>query len=139
MVHDARLRKALVTKRAHTAAAAGAVVLALTASQSAGAARPAWSKAWAEQQLRKHFDADSAVCLPIGRATRRKHEPATFKEFVCVLVTRDGTRYTIHLRPRSRTAWTTLSSERRGREQGRVPASGQKKERSDAGHPPRSA
>src|SRR5437867_7523592 len=104
MGHDARLRKALVTRRGHAAAAAGAVVLALTAPQAAGAARPAWSKAWAEHLLRKHFDADNAVCLPIGRATRQHHAPAAFKEFVCVLVTRDGTRYTIHLKPRSRLA-----------------------------------
>jgi hypothetical protein len=108
MGHHARLRKALVARRGHAAAVAGATVLALTGSQAAGDAGPAWSKDWAEQQLRKHFGADNAVCLPIGRSTRT-HGSAAFEEFVCVLVTRDGTRYTIHLKPRSRVAWSTLS------------------------------
>jgi hypothetical protein len=111
MVGDARLRKVLVTRRGYAAAAAAAAALALTGSQAAGSVGPSWSKNWAEQQLRKHFDSGDAVCLPIGRATR-EHGRATFKEFVCVLVTRDGTRYTIHLRPRTHTAWTTLSIKR---------------------------
>jgi hypothetical protein len=108
MVRYTRLREALVTRRGRAAAAAAAAALALTASQAAAEAGPAWSKVWAEQRLRTHFDADSAVCLPIGRAVRG-HAPASFKEFLCVVVMRDGMRYTIRLKPRNPTAWTTLS------------------------------
>ncbi len=111
MGHHARLRKALVARRGHAAAVAGAAVLALTASAAAGGAGPEWTKDWATSQVRKHFGADKAVCLPIGPATRR-HGSATFREFVCVVVVPDGTRYTIHLKPRSRVAWKTPSIER---------------------------
>jgi hypothetical protein len=112
MEHDARLRKALVTRRARAAAAAVVAASALTGSQAAGATAPSWSKKWAEHQLREHFDASRAVCLPIGSAAK-EHGAAVFREFVCVVVARDRTRYTIRLKPSSHTAWKTLSIEHR--------------------------
>jgi hypothetical protein len=130
MEHHARLRKALVTRRGHAAAAAVAAALALTGSQAAGAAAPAWSKKWAEHQLRKHFDASKAVCLPIGSAAKQ-HGAAVFREFVCVVIARDGTRYTIHLKPTSHTAWKILSIEHRaqGPAAGTGPARGHARRR----------
>jgi hypothetical protein len=107
-----RLRKALASRRGWISAAAGAAALLLTGQPAAGAPRPAWSTAWAEHELREHYHAVSGVCLPLGHATRGQGA-AAFKAFVCVLVARDGTRYTIRLRPRTRYAWTVLSVDRR--------------------------
>jgi len=106
MGHGVGLRKVLASKRGLAAALVSAGVLAVGVSP-AQAGRPAWSKAWAEQLLRKSFAAVSAVCLPLGPAVRQKGENA-FREFVCVVVTADGSRYTVHLKPRSHTAWTTI-------------------------------
>jgi hypothetical protein len=111
MGQHARLRKALAAKRGHAAAAAGAVALALAALPAAADAGAAWSKDWAEHQLRKHFRAGAAVCLPIGKASKQDGS-SVFHEFVCVVVMRDGTRFSIHLKPRSRVAWTTVGIER---------------------------
>ena len=92
---------------------AAAAALCFVGSSAAAPVGSAWSKAWAEHQLRKHFHADSVVCLPLGPAVPQNGSRA-FKEFVCVLVISDGSRYTIHLKPRSRSAWTTLSIEHGG-------------------------
>jgi hypothetical protein len=131
MGRNAWLREALASRRGPIAAAAGAAALFLTAHPAAGVPRPAWSKAWAEHELRKHYDAVSAVCLPLGPATREKRSDA-FKEFVCVVVTRDGTRYTIRLRPRSKHAWTTLGIDRRPAAPAGAPEKGHPR-----GHSPR--
>ena len=106
MRHNARLRKALAWKRGRSAAAVAAALL-FVVGPAAAAAPPAWTKAWSEQQLREHFAAVRAVCLPLGPATRQNGANA-FKEFVCELVLRDGSHYTIHLKPRTRTTWTTV-------------------------------
>ena len=80
---------------------------------SPAAARPAvtWTKAWAEHQLRLYFDATTVACLPLG-STSRTSGASSFKEFVCGLVLADGTRVTIHLKPKTRTTWTTVSMKR---------------------------
>jgi hypothetical protein len=93
--------------------AASAAVVVLLPFGSPAAARPAvtWSKAWAEHQLRVYFDATTVACLPLGSATRTSGS-SSFKEFVCGLVLADGTRVTIHLKPKTRTTWTTLSMKR---------------------------
>src|SRR5262249_45712167 len=72
-----------------------------------------WTKTWAENRLRLHYDATTVACLPLGAATRTGGT-SSFKEFVCGLVLADGSRLTIYLKPRSRTAWTTVSLKRLG-------------------------
>jgi hypothetical protein len=96
-------------------AAAGVVAAALqpAPARAAAPATAAWTKTWAEQQLRSHYDATTVACLPLG-AARRANGSTTFSEFVCGLVLADGTRLSIHLKPRSRTAWTTVSLKRLG-------------------------
>jgi hypothetical protein len=112
MGHVEWLRKGPVSRRALTAAAAGAGALALAAVlPAAGAPRQAWPKAWAEQLLRKSYDAVTVICLPLGPAIRQQGENA-FREFVCSLATVDGTRYTIRLQPRTHTTWKTISLKR---------------------------
>jgi uncharacterized membrane protein YgcG len=87
---------------------AAAVVLLPPASGAAARPFVGWTKTWAEDRLRLHFDATTVACLPLGAATRA-NGTSSFKEFVCGLVLADGARLTIHLRPRSRTTWTTVS------------------------------
>ena len=106
MGHGNGLRNALARRRALRAALVAAAVLFCPAS-SAAASGPAWSKAWAERVLRVHFDAAAVVCLPLGPATRQGGANA-FREFVCSVLGQDGSHTTVHLRPRSRTTWTTL-------------------------------
>lgn len=107
------LRGGLAVERGLVAAVAAAVVLLPSVSRAAAPATVAWTKAWAERQLRLHFDATTVACLPLGTATRANGSSA-FKNFVCGLVLADGTRLTIHLKPRTRTAWTTVSMNRLG-------------------------
>lgn|SRR5690349_18070319 len=112
MGHGVWLRKSPVSRRALATAAAAVGALAPAAVlPAAGAPRPAWPKAWAEQLLRKSYAAVTAVCLPIGPAIRQDGANA-FREFVCTLVTADGTRYTIRLQPRTETTWKTISVKR---------------------------
>ena len=112
MGHGEWLRRGPVSRRALGAAAAATGALALAAVlPAAGARRPAWPKAWAEQLVQRSFAAVTAVCLPLGPAIREDGKNA-FREFVCSLVTADGTRYTIRLRPLTHTTWTTSSLER---------------------------
>jgi hypothetical protein len=122
------LRGALALGRGLVAAGAAAVMLFPSGSRAAAPASVAWTKTWAERQLRIHFDATTVACLPLGTATHAKGSSA-FKEFVCGLVLSDGTRVTIHLRPRTRTAWTTVSMKR-------LPPSPDKKGRGGGGAPP---
>jgi hypothetical protein len=105
------LRGGLAVGRGLVAAGAAAVALFPSGSRAAAPPSVAWTKTWAERQLRLHFDATTVACLPLGTATHANGS-SSFKEFVCGLVLPDGTRMTIHLRPRSRTAWTTVSVKR---------------------------
>ena len=105
------LRGGLAVGRGLVAAGAAAVVLFPLGSQAAAPSAVAWTKTWAERQLRIHFEATTVACLPLGSATRT-NGPSAFKDFVCGLVLADGTRLTIHLRPRTRTAWSTVSVKR---------------------------
>ena len=107
------LRGGLAVERGLVAVVAAAVVLLPSVARAAAPATVAWTKAWAERQLRINFDATTVACLPLGTATRANGSSA-FKNFVCVLVLADGTRLTIHLKPRTRTAWTTVSMNRLG-------------------------
>jgi len=100
-------------ERGLVAAIAAAVVLLPSVSSAAAPPSVAWTKAWAERQLRIHFDATTVACLPLGTATRANRS-STFKEFVCGLVLGDGTRLTIRIEPRTRTAWTTVGMKRLG-------------------------
>jgi hypothetical protein len=123
MGHGVWLRRGLVSRRVLAAAVAGAAALALAAVlPAAGARRPAWPKAWAEQLVQRSFAAVTAVCLPLGPAIREHGENA-FREFVCSLVTADGTLYTIRLRPLTHTTWRTISlkRDRPARTQGGAP------------------
>jgi hypothetical protein len=106
------LRNVLARRRVRTAAPVAAAVLVWAAS-SAAAAGPAWTKAWAERLLQEHFDAVAVVCLPLGPATRQGGANA-FREFVCSVVEQDGSHTTVHLKPRSRTTWTTLGAKAKG-------------------------
>jgi hypothetical protein len=100
------------------ALAAAAISTMLLCPASPGAAAPgtrqiAWTKAWAEHELRLHFDATTVACLPLGRAVV-VNGTRQYKEFVCGLVLVDGSRYSIRLHPVSRTAWTIESMKRLG-------------------------
>jgi hypothetical protein len=90
-----------------------AVALFPSGSRAASPASVAWTRTWTERQLRLHFDATTVACLPLGAAARANGSSA-YREFVCGLVLADGTRLTIHLKPRTRTAWTTVSMKRLG-------------------------
>jgi len=105
------LRGGLAVRRGLVAASAAVVVLLPPGSPAA--ARPAvtWTRAWAEHRLRLYFDATTVACLPLGSGTRTSGA-SSFKDFVCGLVLADGTRVTIHLKPRTRTTWTTVSMKR---------------------------
>jgi hypothetical protein len=107
------LRGGLAVGRALVAAGAAAVMLSSPGARAAAPPPVAWTKTWAERQLRLHFDATTVACLPLGSATHANGSNS-FKEFVCGLVLADGTRLSIHLKPRSRTTWTTLSMKRLG-------------------------
>jgi hypothetical protein len=112
MGHGVWLRKRPVSRRVLGAAAVtAAAALACPALAAAGAPRSAWTKAWTEELVRRSYDAVTAVCLPLGPPVRRHGENA-FRAFVCSLVTADGSRYTIHLEPRTQTTWKTISVER---------------------------
>jgi len=112
MGHGEWLRAGPASRRALVAAAGSAGALAFAAVlPAAGARGEAWPKAWAEQLVRKSFAAVTAVCLPLGPAIREDGANA-FREFVCSLVTADGSRYTIRLRPRTHTTWKTVSLNR---------------------------
>jgi hypothetical protein len=93
------------------AVSAAAVVLLPAAAGAAARPTVGWTKTWAEDRLRLRFDATTVACLPLGAATRA-NGTSSFKEFVCGLVLADGARLTIHLRPTSRTTWTTVSLKR---------------------------
>jgi len=111
MREQTELRGGLAVRRGLVAASAAVAVLLPPGSPAA--ARPAvtWTKAWAEHQLRLYFDATTVACLPLGSATRTSGS-SSFKEFVCGLVLADGTRVTIHLKPKTRTGWTTVNIKR---------------------------
>jgi len=111
MREPTKLRGGLAARRGLVAASAAVVVLLPFGSPAA--ARPAvtWTKAWAEHQLRLSFGATTVACLPLGSATRT-NGASSFKEFVCGLVLADGTRVTIHLKPKTRTTYTTLNMKR---------------------------
>jgi hypothetical protein len=120
---------------------AAAALQPAPAAHAVAPASAAWTKTWAEQQLRSHFEATTVACLPLGAATRANGSNA-FREFVCGLVLADGSRVSIHLKPRSRTAWTTVSLKRlgpgKGKQSGQPPAnadgqgSGQSSGKSDS-------
>jgi hypothetical protein len=120
MEKQTELRGALGLRRVLVAVSAAAVVLLPPASGAAAGPTVSWTKTWAEDRLRLHFDATTVACLPLG-AARRASGTSSFREFVCGLVLADGSRLTIHLKPRSRTAWTTVSLKRLG------PSPGKKK------------
>ena len=113
MRHKADLRGRLASGRglgAAVVAALGAFApVALAESETPPG--PAWTLAWAELQVRSQFEATSVACVPFGRAVKVNGTSA-FREFLCGLVLTDGTRVTIRLKPRSRTAWKTLSQDR---------------------------
>ena len=117
MTERTELRGGLAFGRGLAAASAAAMLLVPSVSRAqpraAAPSSAGWTKAWAERQLRIHFDATTVACLPLGGATRAAGA-STFKEFVCGLVLVDGTRLTLHLKPRTRTAWTTVSLKRLG-------------------------
>ena len=92
---------------------AAVAVLLPPGSPAAAPPTAAWTKTWAERELRLHFDATTVACLPLGAAARSNGANA-FKDFVCGLVLADGSRLTIHLKPLTRTTWTTLSLKRLG-------------------------
>jgi uncharacterized membrane protein YgcG len=117
------LRGGLAVRRGLAAVSAAVVVLLPPGSPAA--ARPAvtWTKTWAEHQLRLSFDATTVACLPLGSATRT-NGASSFKEFVCGLVLADGTRVTIHLKPKTRTTWTTLNMKRLPPSQGQTNGGG---------------
>jgi hypothetical protein len=108
MEEETELRGALGLRRLLVAVSAAAVMLLPPASGAAARPTVGWTKTWAEDRLRLHYDATTVACLPLG-AAKRANGTSSFKEFVCGLVLADGSRLTIHLRPRSRTAWTTVS------------------------------
>jgi Flp pilus assembly protein TadG len=114
MGHGAWLRTYLASRRGVTAAAAAAAALLIAQGSTADASGAAWTKAWAEHEVREHFGAVTAVCLPLGKASH-DHGSKTFAQFVCAFATGDGTRYTIRLKPRTRTTWTTLSFKKAGK------------------------
>src|SRR5689334_9954868 len=107
------LRGGLAGRRGLVAASAALVGLLAPGSPAAAQSTIAWTKTWAERELRLHFDATTVACLPLGSATRANGSSA-FKEFVCGLVLADGSRLTIHLKPLTRTTWKTLSLTRLG-------------------------
>ena len=129
MGHGAWLREGPVSRRALAAAAAAGTLALVAALPAVGAPRPAWPKSWAEQLLRKSYAAVTAVCLPLGPAIRQDGVNA-FREFVCTLVTADGTRYTIRLQPRTHTTWRTISLKRNPP----APAGGGKPPKAHPGH-----
>jgi uncharacterized membrane protein YgcG len=106
-----KLRGGLAVRRGLVAASAAVVVLLPLGSPAAARPAVAWTKTWAEHQLRVYFDATTVACLPLGSATRTSGG-SSFKDFVCGLVLTDGTRVTIHLKPKTRTTWTTVSMKR---------------------------
>jgi len=112
MGHGVWLRNRPVSRRVLGAAAVtAATALACPALAAGGHPRTAWTKAWTEEIVRRSYAAVTAVCLPLGPPIRRHGENA-FRAFVCSLVTADGTRYTIHLEPRTHSTWKTISVKR---------------------------
>jgi hypothetical protein len=84
-----------------------------TGGAAPGTRQMAWTKAWAEHELRLRFDATTVACLPLGPAVV-VNGARQFKEFVCGLVLVDGSRYSIRLHPVTRTAWSIESMKRLG-------------------------
>jgi hypothetical protein len=107
MGNYARLRNALASRRAVSAAVTAAAALVIGAPSSAGAGGVAWTKAWAEHEVRQHFGAVTATCLPLGGAAGSGRRE--FRDFICAFTKSDGTRFTIHLKPRTRTGWVLVS------------------------------
>jgi hypothetical protein len=85
-------------------------VLCVPIATAAIAVRPhwAWTKSWAEAQLRRQLRAVTALCVPRGPA-RRSGGVLTYGEFVCGYALRDGSQYAIDLVPRTRTTWRTIT------------------------------
>ena len=106
-----QLRGGLAVRRGLVTASAAVAVLLPPGSPAAARPPVTWTKAWAERQLGLYYDATTVACLPLGSAPHTSG-PGSFKEFVCGLVLADGTRVTIHLKPKTRTAWTTLNMKR---------------------------
>src|SRR5262249_21997465 len=105
------LRGGLAVRRGLVAASAAVAMLLPPGSHAAARPSVTWTKPWAEHQLRLYFEATTVACLPLG-SSMRANGSSSFKEFVCGLVLADGSRLTIHLRPKTRTTWTTVSMKR---------------------------
>jgi hypothetical protein len=109
------------------AAALPLVCVPIAAAAIAAGPRWVWTKSWAETQVRKHFRALTALCVPRGSGTRSGSVLA-YGEFVCGFALEDGSQYAIDLIPRTRTTWRTITLQRT---QSASPAPG-----SGAGGPP---
>jgi hypothetical protein len=91
---------------ASTVAAAGAIVLAFAASASAG--QWMWAKSLATYELQQKFGG-TASCVPVG-AHERRNGVNLYSQFTCTLADSNGATFVDVIVPKTRTAFSLVST-----------------------------